>query len=167
MGQAIEPAGERFRDPLVRLWGFLDEILVRCPRCDRKASVLPVPREETAGCRPTAWRRRSVTCLSCGYAAYVPQKEKAGLVFRIGGDADAYFGLPLWLTTDCRSRALWAYNAEHLDLLEDFVAARLRERGPVPGTMSMIERLPAWIKDGKHRDDVLKALQRLRAMATQ
>jgi hypothetical protein len=31
--------------------------------------------------------------------------------------------------------------------------------------MSMVERLPAWIKDAKHRDDVISAIHRLRAKA--
>jgi hypothetical protein len=29
----------------------------------------------------------------------------------------------------------------------------------------MVERLPAWIKDAKHRDDVVSAIHRLRVMA--
>jgi len=61
---------------------------------------------------------------------------------------------------------LWAYNLEHLDLLENYVSAQLRERGKIPGSMSLVERLPAWIKDGKHRHDVLNGIGRLRAMAS-
>jgi hypothetical protein len=154
---------ERFRDPLVRLWEFLDEILVRCPRCGRRASVLPAP--QTAGVSRRPCTRRSVSCLTCSYSAHVPGPKGSRGTISLGGCSDAYFGLPLWLTTECRGHVLWAYNTEHLDLLEAFVSARLRERGPIPGTMSMVERLPAWIKDAKHRDDVVSAIHRLRAMA--
>ena len=78
---------------------------------------------------------------------------------------DSFFGLPLWLTTECRGHTLWAYNTAHLDLLEAFVSAQLRERGPILGSMSLVERLPALIKDAKNRDDVIRAIHRLRAKA--
>jgi hypothetical protein len=90
---------------------------------------------------------------------------RSGIAVEFGGPADPYFGTPLWLATDCRGHVLWAYNAEHLDLLEAYVSARLRERGSIPGSMSLVERLPAWIKDGRHRSEVLSGLRRLRAMA--
>jgi hypothetical protein len=164
MEPARKPETQRFHDPQVRLGHFLGEILVHCPRCDGRASVLPVSR--TADDRPTAWTRRSVTCLACSYTAHVPRSENGRMTIRLGGCGDAYFGLPLWLSTECRGRVLWAYNAAHLDLLEAFVSAKLRERDAVPGSMSMIARLPAWVKDAKHRGDVMRAIQRLRAMAT-
>jgi len=81
---------------------------------------------------------------------------------RVSGPNDPYFGLPLWLSTACCGHVLWAYNAEHLDRLEDYVSARLRERGPIVGSMSMLERLPRWIKEAKHRDDLLRTIHRLR-----
>lgn len=78
---------------------------------------------------------------------------------------DPYFGTPLWLATDCRGHVLWAYNTAHLDLLEAYVSAQLRERGSIPGSMSLVERLPAWIKDGRHRSEVLSGIRRLRVIA--
>ena len=55
---------------------------------------------------------------------------------------------------------MWAYNVRHLDLLEAYVAAKLRERGePVPGApMSLVERLPAWLKAAKNRAEVLRTI---------
>jgi hypothetical protein len=82
-----------------------------------------------------------------------------------GGPDDPYFGTRLWLATDCRGHVLWAYNTEHVDLLEAYVSAQLRERGAIPGSMSLVERLPAWIKDGRHRSEVLSGIRRLRVMA--
>jgi hypothetical protein len=61
---------------------------------------------------------------------------------------------------------VWAYNLEHLDLLRRFVAASLRERPPWyehGRKMTYIGRLPAWIKRAKNRDEVLRAIDRLRA----
>lgn len=59
---------------------------------------------------------------------------------------------------------LWAYNAEHLNLLETYVFARLRERGQHMGSQTLVERLPAWIKNGRHRAEVLDAIGQLRAL---
>ncbi|MBB4961780.1 hypothetical protein [Micromonospora polyrhachis] len=77
---------------------------------------------------------------------------------------DPFFQLPLWLKAECcGGHVLWAFNPAHLDLLADYVAARLRERGPVPGRMSLVERLPVWLKAAKNRDEVLHVIGRLRA----
>jgi hypothetical protein len=61
------------------------------------------------------------------------------------------------------TRCTYTLNAAHLDVLERFVGADLRERGAVPGTLSMVESLPAWMTHAGHRDDVLRGIRRLRA----
>lgn len=54
---------------------------------------------------------------------------------------------------------LWTCNREHLGLPAGFVAAGLCERGPGGGyDMSMIEKLPAWMKSARNRGDVLAAI---------
>lgn len=68
---------------------------------------------------------------------------------------------PLWLETDFRGERLWVVNEQHLRFLEEYVAAGVRETGPFNGTIA--SRLPAWIKSGKNREDLLRALARLRA----
>jgi hypothetical protein len=78
-----------------------------------------------------------------------------------GGQADPYFGRPLWLHTECcGGHTLWAYNGEHLDFLANFIAASLRERPISPRTLTW--SLPAWMKDAKHRDEVARQIARLR-----
>jgi hypothetical protein len=88
------------------------------------------------------------------------------VVPRLGGPYDPYFGLPLWLRRRCcGGRTLWAYNVAHLDLLEGYVGARLRER-PVPaGSQTLLERLPGWMKAAGNRDELLAAISVLRASA--
>ncbi|MBN7136114.1 hypothetical protein A7A76_15325 [Lysobacter enzymogenes] len=76
---------------------------------------------------------------------------------------DPHLGLPLRLLEPTRHGLLWAYNAEHLDELQRYVAATQRERLRSAGNASMISRLPAWMKLARHRATVLKALQRLQA----
>ena len=48
------------------------------------------------------------------------------------------------------------------DFLERYVSADLRERTP-NANRSMASRLPRWIKSAKHRDEVMRAIRRLRA----
>ncbi|WP_143591455.1 hypothetical protein [Thermoactinospora rubra] len=62
----------------------------------------------------------------------------------------AFGGLELWLQTLCLGHVLWAYDADHPDFLEGYVRASIREREPNRNT-SLAGRLPAWVKDAKHR----------------
>lgn len=160
----MSTAGTRFRDPMVRLWRFGDEILVRCPSCAGPASTRPDPTVDDPG---EACLHRRLTCAGCGHTASwsAPRHGNARLMPRLSGPDDPYFRLPLWLRADFRGHVLWAYNARHLTLLEQYLAAGLRERGPGSSCceMSMLEQLPAWMKAAKHRDDLLRTVQRLRA----
>ena len=108
----------------------------------------------------TAVRRRP-RCLVCGLSKDGFPSERV-----FGVPVDPYFRLPLWLKADCCGKALWAYNAEHLNILESYVAARLRERRASPGSMTMVARLPAWLKSAKHRDEILRGIRRLRSLPT-
>lgn len=153
----------RFRDLGQTLDDFRREYLVRCPQCGAQAQVVPLAGETLAA--PVA---RRLVCAHCGLTkdreayAYPPQ------------DRDAWYDqLELWLQTPCCGETLWAYNADHLAFLEQYVAAPLRERThPDGSTLSrtgarnstLASRLPAWIKRAKHRDDVLKGLGKLRRM---
>lgn len=75
---------------------------------------------------------------------------------------DARFRVPLWLRTDCAGHLLWANNVLHLDYLESYVAAALRERSPGPATLQWY--LPSWMKHAKNREETLRAITRLRAL---
>lgn len=155
-----DPDPERFQDPRSGIWDDLGEILVRCPSCSHKARVAPVS-TETSDERPVFTPRR-VSCLSCGYFGDRPAVSQ-WTIYRDG--RDPYFGLRLWFTADCVGHVLWAYNVPHLDLLESFVSATRRERGlrPPAARSSLVERLPSWMKQAKHRDEILKAIERLRS----
>ncbi|MFD0411404.1 hypothetical protein [Kitasatospora sp. NPDC127116] len=149
----------RFTDPGAKLYDFADEVLVRCPKCGGCALVLARPGD---ACEPRWIGGREQTRLrlrcGCGHAVDAFPDHLA-----FGGPVDPYFRLPLWLDADCCGRRLWAYNPAHLDLLESYVGAVLRERTAVPGSLSLVARLPAWVKSAKHRDEVLRTIRRLRA----
>lgn len=79
---------------------------------------------------------------------------------------DAPFGMPLWLQTRCCGENLWAFNAQHLGLIERYISADLRERYSGPGgarsNSNLFSRLPRWMILARNRDKVLKGLARLR-----
>ncbi len=148
---------DRFKDPLTRVYAFIDHVLVRCPTCDACAVVL----KDTSAPEPrtgTPRTRRRLRCGACGLS-----KDELTPMSLIGAPVDPFYRLPLWLQANFRGHILWAYNVQHLDLLESYVAARLRERGPNPGPMSMLDRLPSWLKSAKNRDEILRTITRLRA----
>lgn len=79
------------------------------------------------------------------------------------GAVDPLFGLPLWLQAPCCGHVLWAYNEPHLDFLEAYVRATLRERQGSKGNHHGIAiRLPRWMKLAHHRTPILKEIQSLR-----
>jgi hypothetical protein len=113
---------------------------------------------------PSLFAQRRLVCRACGLTRHAADGFRR---FRGRGEAvDPYFGLPLWLQAETRHGWLWAYNPEHLDLIRRFVQAPLRERDPwhVTGRkMTLIARLPMWIKSAKNRSEVLRAIERIRA----
>jgi hypothetical protein len=123
----------------------------RCGRCGRKATV---ERSVRGAISPVP-----VRCEGCGTVTRhgVLRMQYTGVP-----ESPRFHGLDLWLQTPCEGRVLWAYDAAHLDFLERYVAAGLREQEP--GNASLASRLPAWIKSRKNRGTVTRGLKRLRAM---
>ncbi|NML69628.1 hypothetical protein HHL23_07445 [Chryseobacterium sp. RP-3-3] len=70
---------------------------------------------------------------------------------------DEVFGCPLYFQDDCKGNLFWAKNREHLLEMEAYVSSELRT---LPYRMRMVERLPAFIKEAKNREAVLKILQK-------
>jgi hypothetical protein len=58
----------------------------------------------------------------------------------------------------------WAYHYDHLELLEQYVRAKLRERGVGnKGSKNSLifSRLPGFIKSAKNREGILKLIHEL------
>lgn len=147
----------RFRDTLAGLCAFAESAVhVTCPACQARAVVAPIDRPPGSS---LSWPRR-VVCTECAY-----RRVQSVVVSGRRDHVDkTSFGAPLWLQRPCRGHTLWALNAEHLDFLESYIAADLRERGSTHGTLSMVESLPAWLKQAGHRRDVLRGIHHLRAL---
>lgn len=149
---------KRFLDQKLTSMDFMDEILVVCPKCSGCASVKPLPGEKVSFRSP-----RRMCCPSCGLTKdkpprKVPLKNGAALV-------ESFFERPLWLVAARGDKTIWAYNRKHLDYIADFVGAVHRERNlEAPGCLncSIISRLPALIKKGSNRKQVLNLIQRMR-----
>ncbi|MER6420116.1 hypothetical protein [Streptomyces sp. NPDC001137] len=158
----MSPAPVRFRDTRRTAYEFSGSTLVRCPRCDRVAHF---ERREglAAGAPGRTYPERRLVCRSCGLSR-VDTGPHCGP--REPGQRCCRPAPALWLRAETRHGELWAYNLEHLDLIRRFVAADLRERAPWYDTgpkMTLVARLPAWIKSAKNRTAVLHAIDRLRA----
>lgn len=147
--------GSRFFDPGTRVEDFLGEVWVRCPRCDAPGIVIAEA--------PYLTSKPRFTCVSCVLRLEGRRTRWFGPSThpRTSRGREPAFGLELRLQTACAGHVLWAYNPAHLDFIDRYVRADLRER---EGTMngSLVSRLPKWMKAAKHRDEILRAVSRLR-----
>lgn len=132
-----------------------DPVLVVCPKCNGKSTVI-TNGEDQVKC----------TCFSCGYIA---TKSSNGRSFYWYSEnpTDGFFGFNLWLQTNCSGNSLWAFNLKHLEFLESYVGATLRERTPCEewgwSNSSLASRLPKWIKSAKNRETILRAISELKS----
>lgn len=103
-----------------------------------------------------------VKCPTCGhrgaYRAYAGRStlswSRSGLPFRRGP----------YLRRSIGNYTLWVYNLEHLTALEEWLGATLRER-PEKRALTMMARLPRWMKAASARPRVLRALADMREEA--
>lgn len=150
----------RFRDrqPAPRYFAdFGGDVLIHCLRCDQLARVVALPSEP----KITEFTPRRLICANCGLTR---TWQGTGVHPSHDTDYDWYFHCPLWLQTPCCGHTLYALNLAHVAFLERYVRASLRERQPNMNS-SLASRLPQWIKSAKHRKEVLRCLDRLRALA--
>lgn len=154
---------ERFLDTGTKIYDFYEEFLVVCPKCSKLAKVIideaefeKLPQRKLLKFRNKYFAPRRLICLNC-----LHRDQWKGNQIATGTSVDWYFRLPLWLQISCCSEVLWAYNQEHLEMLENYVSAKLRER-TVKGRNSFLSKLPKWIKSAKNRDEILKAIAKLR-----
>ncbi|MEV6211915.1 hypothetical protein [Kitasatospora sp. NPDC051914] len=142
----VREAGRSFAGPV------LATASGRCPTCGR---ALRYAAEHAAW--PGTVRDRELRC-GCGTASRHPVAVRPS--WRRNQGTDPVSGLSLWLCTGVRGHVLWALDADHLDAVEEYVAAV--PRPPSHGNATLTSRLPVWIKSAKNRRDVLIGLGRLR-----
>ena len=134
-----------------------DPVLVICPKCSKKASVIPSG-EESVKC----------TCFACGYICEKHSNDRSFYWYN-ENPTDGYFGFDLWLKTNTLGNSLWAFNLKHLEFLESYISAKIRERSKDEKwgwhNSSLASRLPKWIKLAKNRKVLLKAINELKEKA--
>ncbi|MBW4623245.1 MAG: hypothetical protein KME17_28290 [Cyanosarcina radialis HA8281-LM2] len=150
---------ERFQDSGESIYSFQDEFLVRCPNCSFCAIIRRLDPNNNDGFAP-----RRFSCTACGSTK---DWSESKIVQRSDSEpTDDYFHYPLWLQTPCCGQTLWAYNLRHLDFIEAFVSAELREQKPDEGygwsNRSLFSRLPKWMQSAKNREKILKAIAKIR-----
>jgi hypothetical protein len=148
------PEKNRFRDDGETIYEFIDEFLVVCPICAQMAKVVLI--NNSGPGKIPLFAPRKLVCPSCAHIELSNGRKTFG-----GNGKDWYFQRPLWLQIACCGKNFWSYNRQHLDLLESYVSAKLRERKPNVNR-SVASRLPNWIKSAKNRDQILKAIKKLK-----
>lgn len=89
------------------------------------------------------------------YRARKEPKHDDGLV------KECWYNLPLWFQKEVNDSIFWAYNQDHIDYLERYIQADLRERNSKMNvTSSLVSRLPQFVKAAKNREKLLKILRK-------
>lgn len=143
---------ERFNDDNKRLTDFRTEVLVVCPTCGRQAE---------ASVDYTNKKSR-LQCVFCGYNK---EKTTEARLLGVKGDievaAHVYFSAELWLVHTFKDDVVWAYNYAHLDYLESYISAKLREHKE-RSHFTLLEKLPKFYHDAKNRSALLKLIGKMR-----
>lgn len=128
---------------------------VKCRECNH-----PLMRRATVDGK---WKKLKMKCDQCGdeceYDAHLSRHPKHN-----GLMTDPIFGLSLWLQKPVGDELFWSYNYEQLALLEQYVRAKLRERGVEnKGSKNslMFSRLPTFITKAGNREEILKLIGEL------
>lgn len=134
---------------------FLGRLVVDCPACRGFAVILPRDPE-----RIEAGAARRMICRDCGTTRDKPETPS-------GAPIDPFMGLSPRLRASTRHGDLVAWNEAHLDYLETYLAGRVRveqrpEDSRAPRNQTIVSRLPAWAKSAKNRDEILRAIIRLK-----
>lgn len=75
--------------------------------------------------------------------------------------AHSYFHAKLFLEHPYKKDIFYAYNGEHLNYLEQYIAADLREHKDRTG-FTLLEKLPKFYHDTKNRKALLSIIQKLK-----
>lgn len=149
---------------------FSSEVAIVCPKCAGKA-LIKGPGLYNDDVETLTYS----VCIHCGYNQKYQDKKADFIrtnsnnkvfghkVQLLGGDVDPFFHQPLWYRTPCLEGCIWAYNLEHLELIETFIASTNRSRNGLPNkNNSIASRLPKWMSAAKNRTTVLKCIRELK-----
>jgi len=144
-------------EPFSSSWARIRQRDARCAHCR-----LPLPNAPLPTAREIDGELHvRVKCPECGETV----DYRADIAFPPAGASQPEpVRMRLYLTTQVGGETLWVDNLAHLDMLEDYLGAKVRERGEVRG-LTMMARLPAWMKSSTMRPKILRGLAHLRDRA--
>lgn len=143
---------DRFQDENKTISEFRTDVIVVCPKCEKKALSKVDYQNNLA----------RLCCENCGY-----NKQKTTEVSVFGRlanwqlSADSYFGAELWLKAPFKNDVFFAYNYAHLDYLENYISANLREHKDRTH-FTLLEKLPKFYHEAKNREALLKIIKKLK-----
>jgi hypothetical protein len=138
----------RFQDENLLLSHFYQEAFVVCPTCAKKAMAKVNFESKIA----------RLFCLHCGCNKETTTAIKYGT---INTAANHYFQAELWLKAPFKNDVFWAYNYNHLEYLERYILATIREHKDRTG-FTLLEKLPKLYHEAKNREGLLKIIAKLK-----
>ena len=139
----------RFQDENLILADFFNEVIVVCPSCAKKAIAKTDSGTKTA----------RLFCVHCGYNKELTTAIKHTANAQM--PANLFFDASLWLTAAFKNELFVAYNEKHLEYLERYISAGLREHKDRTH-FTLLEKLPKFYHEAKNRDTLLKIIAKLK-----
>lgn len=139
----------RFQDENFVPSDFYQEVCVVCPSCSKKAMAKVNFETKTA----------RLLCLHCGCNKETTTSIKYGT---INTAANHYFHAELWLKAPFKNDVFWSYNDKHLEYLERYISATIREHKDRTG-FTLLEKLPKFYHEAKNRESLLKIIAKLKS----
>lgn len=139
----------RFQDENLIRSDFYQEVWVVCPDCAKKAMATVNFETKTA----------RLFCVHCGCNKETTTAIKNGT---INTAANQYFQAELWLKAPFKNDVFWAYNDKHLEYLERYIGATLREHKDRTH-FTLLEKLPKFYHEAKNREGLLKIIAKLKS----
>lgn len=139
----------RFQDENLTKYDFYKEVLIVCPSCSKKATTVV----DFEACEAKLF------CTHCSYIKKTTTKFNKNGSVEIA--ANRYFDTELWLQSSFKNDVFWAYNYKHLDYLESYICATLREHKDRTH-FTLLEKLPKFYHEAKNRESLLKIIKKLK-----
>lgn len=141
----------RFADQNITLSHFQSEVWVVCTACSKKA-IAKVDYDKKVA---------TLLCDSCGMnKKSTTETSVMGIKGNWEMAAHGYFKADLWLQHPFKNNVFIAYNGEHLNYLEQYIAADLREHKD-RSHYTLLEKLPKFYHEAKNRKSLLAIIQKL------
>ncbi len=142
---------DRFADKKYRLSDFENKVWVVCPSCSKQALATVNEPEKQA----------RLLCVHCGYntVSSTMRAYKKGKTLEVKQAAHLFFDAELWFSAPFKNQVFWAYNPEHINYLEHYIAAKIREHKD-RSHFTLLERLPKFYHEAKNREGLLKIINK-------